>query len=221
MRVKASDRPDLLNDIPRGNPNRFLNDQSLPQSRFLRQFEFEDHPDFCFDPQNPDGMVLLGRIGDKLYGVRDDRHLTTFAGTRAGKTSNLIATLYYYNGSTLNNDSKGSIAKEVAERRHKMGHKQYVLDPYAIVKGDAARFRCRFNPLNGLDLNDIEVIERAETIVEAIIVETGKEAEPHWNDTAGELINGLILYVRFGSNVRDEDRHLGTVRRLLMNAKKT
>jgi len=207
--------PDLLSDIPRGNPNKFLKDQSVPKARFQRQSEIERHKGYQFNPKQPDGMVLLGAIGGKLYGVRDDRHLTTFAGTRAGKTVTVISNHHFYNGSTLNNDSKGSIIKAVGERRHKMGHKQYALDPYGIIDGAAAKFRCRFNPLKSLNLNDIDVIENAYLIVDAIVMETGNEADPHWNEQAKNLLLGLVLYVSFGENVKDEHRHLGTVRTFL------
>lgn len=208
-------RLDLLEDIPRGNSNKFLHQQALPLSRFQLQKDIEDHPDFVFDPKNPDGMVLLGAIDDRLYGVRDDRHLTTFAGTRAGKTVTVISNHHFYNGSTLNNDSKGSIAKAVAMRRAAMGHRQYILDPYEIIEGDEAQFRCRFNPLKSLQINDVDVIENAYLIVDALVIETGNEADPHWNESAKNILLGLVLYVAFGKNVPNDKRHLGMVRTLL------
>lgn len=210
-----SPKLDLLGDIPRGNSNKYLSQQTLPQSRFQRQEDVEGHSDYAFNPTQPDGMVLLGAIGDKLYGVRDDRHLTTFAGTRAGKTVTVISNHHFYNGSTLNNDSKGSIAKAVAMRRAAMGHKQCILDPYEIIDGEEAKFRCRFNPLKSLQITDVDVIENAYLIVDALVIETGNEADPHWNESAKNLLLGLILYVAFGKNVPDEKRHLGMVRTLL------
>lgn len=206
---------DLLADIPRGNPNKYLKDQTLPQSRFQRQEDIEGHPDYVFNPDRPAGMVLLGAVGNKLYGVRDNRHLTTFAGTRAGKTVTVISNHHFYNGSTLNNDSKGSIARAVAMRRAEMGHKQCILDPYEIIEGEETTFRCRFNPLRSLKIDDIDVIENAYLIVDALVIETGNESDPHWNESAKNLLLGLVLYVAFGVNVPDEKRHLGTVRTLL------
>jgi len=211
---------DLLGDIPRGNPDKFLRDQTIPQARFQRQEEIENHPDYVFDPKNPDGMVLLGAIGDKLYGVRDDRHLGSFGGTRAGKTVTVISNHYFYNGTTLNNDSKGSILKAVGKRRAAMGFKQCALDPYNIIDGDEAKFRCRFNPLKSLKLEDIDVIENAYIIVDALVMETGKESDPHWNESAKNVLLGLVLYVAFGINVKEKDRHLGTVRDLLNMAQR-
>jgi type IV secretion system protein VirD4 len=221
VRKPKTATPELLSDIPRGNPNKFLKDQTIPRSRFQLQEEVENHPHYLYDPKKPDGMVLLGAIGEKLYGVRDDRHLSTFAGTRAGKTVTVISNHHFYNGSTLNNDSKGSIAKAVAKRRAAMGHKQYVLDPYQIIKGDEAKFRCRFNPLKSLKLTDIDVIENAYLIVDALVMETGNEADPHWNESAKNILLGLVLYVAFGKNVPEEKRHLGTVRTLLNMAQRT
>jgi len=205
MVLKPKTQPlDLLNDIPRGNPTKFLRDQTIPQSRFQKQEEIENHPDYVFDPKNPDGMVLLGAIGDKLYGVRDDRHLSTFAGTRAGKTVTVISNHHFYNGSTLNNDSKASIVKAVSKRRAAMGFKQCALDPYHIVDGDEAKFRCRFNPLKSLKLEDIDVIENAYIIVDALVMETGNESDPHWNESAKNILLGLVLYVAFGTRKRQK-----------------
>lgn len=206
---------DLLGDIPRGNPDKYLNEQTLPQSRFQLQRDVEEHAAYKFDPKRPDGMVLLGAIGANLYGVRDDRHLTTFAGTRAGKTVTVISNHHFYNGSTLNNDSKGSITKAVAKRRAAMGHTQRVLDPYEILGGDEEKFRCQFNPIKSLKIEDIDVIENAYLIVDAIVIETGNESDIHWNESAKNFLLGLVLYVAFGSNVKEERRHLATVRTFL------
>lgn len=213
--VSRGPSPNLLADIPRGNSNKYLYEQAIPRSRFQRQQEIEGHKDYLFDPKNPDGMVLLGAIGDKLYGVRDDRHLTTLAGTRAGKTVTVISNHHFYNGSTLNNDSKGSIAKAVAMRRKRMGFEQRVLDPYNVVDGDEAEFRCRFNPIKSLKIDDIDVIENAYLIVDALVIETGNEADPHWNEQSKNVLLGLVLYVAFGKNVHEEDRNLGRVRTLV------
>jgi type IV secretion system protein VirD4 len=220
VRKPKTAKLDLLSDIPRGNQSKFLKDQKIPRACFQRQEDIENHPDFVFDPKKPDGMVLLGAIGDKLYGVRDDRHLSTFAGTRAGKTVTIISNHYFYNGNTLNNDSKGTIAKAVAKRRAAIGHKQYILDPYQIIEGDEAQFRCRFNPLKSLKITDIDVIENAYLIVDALVVETGNESDPHWNESAKNVLLGLILYVAFGENVPEKKRHLGTVRTLLNMAQR-
>jgi len=217
---KQVEKVDLLSGIPRGNPNKYPHEQKLPKAQFQKQSRIEANPNFQFNPKKPDGMVLLGAVGDYLFGVRDDRHLTTFAGTRAGKTVTVISNHYFYNGSTLNNDSKGSIAKAVAKRRKAMGHEQYILDPYEIVKGDEAKFRCRFNPLKSLKIDDIDVIENAYLIVDALVMKTGSESDPHWNESAKNILLGLVLYVAFGKNVKEDDRHLGTVRTLLNKALK-
>jgi len=206
---------DLLADIPRGNPNKYLKDQIIPRSQFQHQGDVENHPDFLFNPNKPDGMVLLGAINDKLYGVRDDRHLSTIAGTRAGKTVTVISNHHFYNGSTLNNDSKGSILQAVGKKREEMGHEQRALDPYNIITGHEAKYRCRFNPLKSLNISDIDVIENAYLIVDALVVETGSESDPHWNESAKNLLLGLVLYVAFGHGIPEQQRHLGTVRNIL------
>ena len=95
------------------------------------------------------GAILLGRNGGDLIGVADDRHLLTVAGSRSGKSSTcLLPNLLRWPSSVLCIDPKGELAKATAVRRAEMGQAVYILDPFGEVKGEAARFRCGYNPLS-------------------------------------------------------------------------
>jgi type IV secretion system protein VirD4 len=66
------------------------------------------------------GGLLLGRRDERLIGWKDDRHVMTIAGSRAGKGVSLIVpNLLLYEGSALVFDPKGENAKITAGRRGK------------------------------------------------------------------------------------------------------
>ena len=71
-----------------------------------------------------------------------------------------------------------------------------------------------------LKLGERTVIEQTAQITDGIIMHSGQEKDPHWNEAAGNAITGIMLYARFGSNIKDEDRHLGTVRDFINMVKK-
>jgi type IV secretion system protein VirD4 len=216
-----SETVDLLADVPRGNTSRYKQDQRMPEAHWMSQETILNSPMFAYDPKNPSGKILIGACGSKLIGVADDRHIQTVAGTRAGKSVTVIANLLLYDGSVIAMDMKAELAIKTAARRAAMGQDVYVLDPFKRAHGEAAKFRARFNPLASLNLESDTVIEDAQQIVDALIVSTGQEKDPHWNESAGAAILGLILYACFGPDVPDEDRHLGTVRRFVTRALET
>ena len=193
----------------------------MPEAHWMSQETILSSPMFAYDPKNPCGKILIGACGSKLIGVADDRHIQTVAGTRAGKSVTVIANLLLYDGSIIALDMKAELAIKTAARRAMMGQDVYVLDPFKRAHGDAAKYRARFNPLASLDVNSDTIIEDAQQIVDALIVSTGQEKDPHWNESAGAAILGLILYACFGPDVPDEDRHLGTVRRFVTRALET
>jgi type IV secretion system protein VirD4 len=206
---------DLLADVPRGNTNRYKQDQRMPEAHWMSQETILSSPMFAYDPKNPCGKILIGACSDRLIGVADDRHIMTIAGTRAGKSVAVMNNLLLYDGSIFALDMKGELAIKTAARRAMMGQKVYVLDPFGIAVGDAARFRAKFNPLTMLDGGNPTVIEDAQQIVDGLIVASGQEKEPHWNESAAAALLGLVLYARFGPSIDPQSRHLGTLRRLV------
>ncbi|MCP5366731.1 MAG: type IV secretory system conjugative DNA transfer family protein [Hyphomicrobiales bacterium] len=207
--------PDLTDGVPRGVASRFLKAQTVPQARWQSQADILASPALRYDPRNPAGKILIGAIGDTLIGLADNRHVMTTAGSRAGKSVMLIGNLLFYDGSVLATDPKGELARTTAMRRAAMGQKIVILDPFGQVEGEAARFRGSYNPLTRLTLESLTIVEDAVQIADALVVSTGQEKDPHWNESAKGYLFGLILYVAVGSGIADGDRHLATVRKLV------
>lgn len=154
------------------------------------------------------GKILLGEARGKLIGIDDNRHVVTVAGSRAGKsTTSLMSNLLTWTGSTLVIDPKGELATNTAEHRAKMGQDVHILDPFGEVKGDAARYRCGYDPLNELKAgSQDDSVDDADMIADALIVEAkGKEGD-HWTLSAKNLLRGLILFLLQVDNDH-EDQH--------------
>lgn len=212
--------PDLMKGVPRGLQDKFLKDQKLPMSAWLSIDALLAHEPFRYDPLKPDGKILIGAIGDRLIGIRDERHASSCAGSRGGKSVTLTANLFFYDGSVLVIDPKHEHAEATAEARAKLGQKVCIVAPYR-KNGIFSKYGARYNPLAVLDIASDSVIEDALLIVDAIVIAASDERDPHWSESASDFLLGLILYVAFGSNIADEDRNLITVRKLIKSAKKT
>jgi type IV secretion system protein VirD4 len=120
-----------------------------------------------------------------------ERHALTFAPTRGGKgVSAIIPNLLTYEGSVLVIDPKGENAM--------------------ITGCDVSRF----NPLDWLELGDVDITENDILLADALVVADGK-GEAFWLEESKALLQGIILFV-----ATDEDeqhhRHLGRVRDLLL-----
>jgi type IV secretion system protein VirD4 len=211
---------DIMKDIKRGNSKKFLREQKIPQASWEDPEAILNHKPMHFDPENPRGMILLGALGRVLLGVLPDRHLYTCAGNRSGKTTTVEATMMFSNNSFFMVDGKMVSANRLAYRRYKLGQKVGIFDPYDLAKGKARQFRVRYNPLTVLNIDSPGVIEEAMTIVDGMIESSPHVKDPHWDETAGEGILSLILFVAFASNVKDENRNLITVRKMISKMRK-
>jgi type IV secretion system protein VirD4 len=154
--------------------------------------------------------LFLGFRNGQGVGWKDDRHVVTVAGSRAGKgVSLMIPNLLLYEGSMLTIDPKGELTRITGRAREQKGQKRYVLDPF----GENGRYPSNsFNPLAELDAQLPSVVDDAALLADALI--QTNERDPHWTDSAKRLIKALILYlVNRGDS---EAAHLGTMRDLLM-----
>ena len=128
------------------------------------------------------------------------KHFFSIASTRSGKgTTLIIPNLLLYNGSAIVIDPKGENAWITAERRRKMGQKTFILDPwgevnrrYGSVAEDEETISC-FNPLSILDPHSDEYSDDLAYLADALIINSGKD--PYWEDSAKELVSGLISYI--------------------------
>lgn len=179
----------------RGWPDTYLRHQPVRTPRLARLEDIYDSEGLAYDWNNPGRKFLVGALADKPVGINDNRHHIIVAGSRAGKSVTIIANLLFTRASVLCMDPKGELAKITALRRHELGQRVFVLDPFGQATGDAAAFRARFNPLATLTPDNPFIIEDAAQIADGIIVQTGEEKDPHWNESAKELIGALILHV--------------------------
>jgi len=137
------------------------------------------------------GRVLLGHWQQRLIGIDDDRHVVTVAGTRAGKSSTvLIPNLRRYPGSVLVLDPKGELARSSAEHRRRMGQRVFILDPF----GETGEPSASHNPFDELGHGDLRnVAADAAQVADALIISNNKD--PHWTDSAKNLVRGLTLHL--------------------------
>ena len=118
------------------------------------------------------------------------------------------------------NTSGGENATITASRRGAgsdhvtgMGQKVCVLDPFKAAKV-ADGYRARFNPLDVLNPNDDSAVDEAGRIADALVVIADDSKDPFWDESARQLVKGLILHVLTAKEY-DGKRTLLTVRELI------
>lgn len=206
---------DFVSDLPRGVRSVHRKRQTVPQAGWQDPERILESKLLAYDPANPGGKILVGALGSQLIGIEDNRHVLTVAGSRAGKSVTIINNLLFYRGSVLCTDPKAELASITAARRAALGQKVYVLDPFERCTPAAARYRRAYNPLTMLRRDNPTMIEDAGLIADALVIAGGKD--PHWDDSARNFIEGLILHV--ATDPRYEGRRdLITVRKLIRNA---
>jgi type IV secretory pathway TraG/TraD family ATPase VirD4 len=147
-------------------------------------------------PAAPADGFVLGVLRDAPRGAdrrfRQDGHLLTCAPTGAGKgIGAVIPNLLDYPGSAFVLDFKGETYAVTARARRGMDHDVILIDPFGITEAPSHRL----NWLDTLDPDDPDVVSRAAGIADMLVVAEGADSESHWNDTARELLRGLLVYV--------------------------
>lgn len=154
--------------------------------------------------------ALRRKANPGLVRLPDAVHTAVFAPTGVGKgVSFVIPFLLTCRDSCVVIDFKGELVRETAAKRRAFGHRVIVLDPFRI----AVRQPDTFNPLDWIDKDSPLSIDEARDLADAIVVRTGQEKEPHWNDSAATWISAMIIATIFYGE--PGDRSLQTVRRLL------
>ncbi|MCP8685945.1 type IV secretory system conjugative DNA transfer family protein [Marinobacterium sedimentorum] len=208
---------EIFKDIPRGDTSRYLKEQSAPRARWQSPEKIAASRILSYNPADPEKKVLVGAFGEKLVGIEDNRHILTVAGSRSGKSVTVIANLLCYRGSVLATDPKGELATITASARARMGQKVHVLDPFGYCPSSLDEFRAGYNPLSVLKITSPTIIEDAGLIAEAIVVRAQGSRDDHWDESAQNFIEGVILHVATSPEHREE-RHLVTVRELIKQA---
>lgn len=186
----------------------------LGSADFTESYGYEQH--YVFNGQN----ILFGRSAYEkglYWGAPPTQHFVTIAPTRSGKGAALIIpNLIIYDGSVIVIDPKGENAYITAERRRQMGQKTHILDPWGEVNrryGSKTKIMeevARFNPLSILDPKSEHFADDVAYIADALIINQGND--PHWQDSARELVAGLIAFTVYKSGSK---AHLPLVRLLL------
>lgn len=137
--------------------------------------------------------LILGRIGKTLVRLPQAIHTAVFAPTGVGKgVSCVIPFLLTCPESCVVIDFKGENYKLTAEhRKRKFGHRIVVLDPHRMVtmKPDT------FNPLDSIGKDSPLAIDECKALANALVVRTGEEREPHFNDSAEAWLTALLATV--------------------------
>jgi type IV secretion system protein VirD4 len=147
-----------------------------------------------------------------------DRHLITVSPSRGGKgTTAIIPALLSAacGSSAVIIDPKGQNAAVTARRRRDgLSHKVILLNPFKLHAElfEAAGFPAthQFNPLAGFDSDSENFVADVTSLAEALIISSGHD--PHWGDSARDLITALMMYVCVDP---DETKTLPRVRQLL------
>ena len=147
--------------------------------------------------------LALNRPGSNRgvwWDVPGPGHAVTFGANRSGKgAGSIIPALLVYCGSCVVIDPKAESLWTTFQQRQRLGNRIVVLDPWDEVNrryGDKAGIKVpigQFNPLSVLDPKAPEFADDVTMLADAVIVPSG--SDPHWSDSARELVGGLIAAV--------------------------
>ena len=156
--------------------------------------------------------MLIGRWpgNGKLLRYEGPAHLLTMVPTRSGKAvDTIIRNLLTADRSIICVDPKAENATIAGEARLSFGP-VHPLDLFGVTGKPSTTF----NPMEGLDCDNIDVAEEISTLADALAFdEPGLSGDAHWNEEAKALISGLLLYVL--ASQPEERRTLTTLRHML------
>lgn len=72
-----------------------------------------------------------------------------------------------------------------------------------------------FNPLDFIDKDSPQALDECRDLAEAVVIRTGEEKDPHWNDTAEAVIAAIIAVVVIYGQKDKGTRSLQKVRDIL------
>jgi type IV secretion system protein VirD4 len=132
------------------------------------------------------------RAGDFIR-INDFVHLASFSPAGGGKTVSVLApNLLSYDGNCVVIDPKGELYKLSAEhRKQQFGHRIVRLDPARLFGAGCDSF----NPFDFVDTSRPDFVERCRDMANMLVVRTGKEIDPHWCDSAENVIACFIAYI--------------------------
>ena len=155
-----------------------------------------------------------------------DRHIVTIGPNGSGKTRRLLIPNLFRlkNWSVVVVDIKGELAAATAAyRAAQKDHKVAVVDPFLVMEKNDPHLVSKypflrsngFNPIAALDPARDEFPDDALALAEALIRVEGQE--PHWSQSAQDLLAALIMYVRIA---KPDSGSLADLRAILGEAPK-
>ena len=144
-------------------------------------------------------------------------HTMVVAPTGVGKgVSCILPFLFTCEESCAVVDFKGENALLTAEhRRRRMGHKIVILDPFLVTTKKRKRRADTFNPLDFIDKDSPQALDECRDLAESVVIRTGDEKDPHWNDSAEAVIAAVIAVVVMYGQKDKGTRSLQKVRDIL------
>ncbi len=146
------------------------------------------------------GSILIGvDENGREIGFNDDRHAIMFAGTGGGKTSTLLKYNYErWPGSMIVTDPKGELWAAGHKKREDeaAGRKAYKFDPFGVTEGAS---HC-YNPLAELGFGNAAMMAADAALIADALIIAHKGGDPHWTDSAQNLIKGFILLMHLQGN---------------------
>lgn len=134
-----------------------------------------------------------------------NRHALTVASSGSGKGAcQILPNCIFWPNSLVVVDPKGEAAEFTAQNQGAKDQAEIaVLDPFHYA--DTPEHRFRFNPLDLVtDTDDIRMIANG------LVMRSGYEKDPFWNDSAETIIAGILAFIV--ATCSPEEKHLGTLR---------
>jgi type IV secretion system protein VirD4 len=158
----------------------------------------------------PQRRARARRDGTDWVRLTRSVHSVVFAPTGAGKgVSCIVPFLLDCPDSCVVVDFKGENALLTAtHRRQRFGHRTVILDPFRVITPHPDTL----NPLDEIRKGSRTAQDEIRSMAAELIVRTGQEKEPHWNDSAEMWASGLMACVVH--HAPSDDRSLQTVREL-------
>lgn len=148
-------------------------------------------------------------------------HTMVVAPTGVGKgVSCILPFLFTCEESCAVVDFKGENALLTAEHRRRMGNKIVILDPFLVTTKKLKRRADTFNPLDFIDKDSPQALDECRDLAESVVIRTGEEKDPHWNDSAEAVIAAAIAVVVMYGQKDKGTRSLQAVRDILAHPQK-
>ena len=159
--------------------------------------------------------LFLGAEGDDSdVWIPLERHALTIAGSRMGKgTAQVIPTLKGWQASAIVIDPKGEAVKATYDDRLAKRAEIAILDPMDLLPDDEFGDDKRsFNPLS-LVRDGAAGFRDLMMISDGLVLTTGQEKDPHWNESALSIIAGCLAFML--EDPETPEPHLGLLPEML------